>query len=203
MGKEGSPLNRSESKYFATAARMDDAFLELIARKDFAYITVKEICEKAGVNRSTFYLHYETVDDLLEESTQRILEQFKRSMPQDTVEFMEKLPSRPLEELYLITPEYLIPYLNYVKENRRVFRVSMEKASVLKLEDAYGELFRHVLSPILARFGVPAEERRYIMSFYINGLIAIVNDWLREDCSLPVEQVMSIMQTCVQRMGGS
>lgn len=196
-------MNRSESKYFATAARMDDAFLELIARKDFAYITVKEICEKAGVNRSTFYLHYETVDDLLEESTQRILEQFKRSMPQDTVEFMEKLPSRPLEELYLITPEYLIPYLNYVKENRRVFRVSMEKASVLKLEDAYGELFRHVLSPILARFGVPAEERRYIMSFYINGLIAIVNDWLREDCSLPVEQVVSIMQTCVQRMGGS
>lgn len=195
-------MNRSESKYFATAARMDDAFLELIARKDFAYITVKEICEKAGVNRSTFYLHYETVDDLLEESTQRILEQFKRSMPQDTVEFMEKLPSRPLEELYLITPEYLIPYLNYVKENRRVFRVSMEKASVLKLEDAYGELFRHVLSPILARFGVPAEERRYIMSFYINGLIAIVNDWLREDCALPVEQVVSIMQTCVQRMGG-
>lgn len=182
---------------------MDDAFLELIAQKDFAYITVKEICEKAGVNRSTFYLHYETVDDLLEESAQRILAQFERSMPQDTVEFMEKLPTRPLEELYLITPEYLIPYLNYVKENRRVFRVSMEKASVLKLEDAYGELFRHVLSPILARFGVPEEERRYIMSFYINGLIAIVNEWLREDCTLPVEQVVSIMQTCVRRIGGN
>ena len=54
-------MNKSESKYFATAARMDEAFLELIEKKDFAYITVKEICEKAGVNRSTFYLHYETV----------------------------------------------------------------------------------------------------------------------------------------------
>lgn len=52
-------MNKSESKYFATAARMDEAFLELIEKKDFAYITVKEICEKAGVNRSTFYLHYE------------------------------------------------------------------------------------------------------------------------------------------------
>ena len=51
-------MNRSESKYFATAARMDEAFLELLEEKDFAYITVKEICEKAGVNRSTFYLHY-------------------------------------------------------------------------------------------------------------------------------------------------
>ena len=39
-------MNRAESKYFATAARMDEAFLELLEKKDFAYITVKEICEK-------------------------------------------------------------------------------------------------------------------------------------------------------------
>ena len=54
-------MNRSESRYFATAARMDEAFLTLLAKKDFEYITVKEICEVAGVNRSTFYLHYETM----------------------------------------------------------------------------------------------------------------------------------------------
>lgn len=40
-------MNKSESKYFATAARMDEAFLELIEKKDFAYITVKEICRKS------------------------------------------------------------------------------------------------------------------------------------------------------------
>ena len=54
-------MNRSESKYFNTAVRMDEAFLSLLEKKDFAYITVKEICEAAGVNRSTFYLHYETL----------------------------------------------------------------------------------------------------------------------------------------------
>ena len=52
-------MNRSESRYFATAARMDEAFLTLLAKKDFEYITVKEICEVAEVNRSTFYLHNE------------------------------------------------------------------------------------------------------------------------------------------------
>ena len=61
-------MNKSESKYFNTAVRMDEAFLALLEKKDFAYITVKEVCEKAGVNRSTFYLHYETVSDLLSES---------------------------------------------------------------------------------------------------------------------------------------
>ena len=41
-------MNKSESRYFATAARMDEAFLTLLAKKDFEYITVKEICEVAG-----------------------------------------------------------------------------------------------------------------------------------------------------------
>ena len=41
-------LKKSESKYFATAARMDEAFLALLEKKDFAYITVKEICEEIG-----------------------------------------------------------------------------------------------------------------------------------------------------------
>ena len=102
-------MNKSESKYFATAVRMDEAFLELIEKKDFAYITVKEICEKAGVNRSTFYLHYETVGDLLAESAQHIIDEFITYMPHDTVEFLNRLQVRPLEELYLITPEYLAP----------------------------------------------------------------------------------------------
>ena len=55
---------------------MDEAFLTLLAKKDFEYITVKEICEVAGVNRSTFYLHYETMSDLLSESISRMNEQF-------------------------------------------------------------------------------------------------------------------------------
>ena len=61
-------IDVSKSRYLATAARMDEAFLELLGEKDFPYITVKEICSRASVNRSTFYLHYETIEDLLAES---------------------------------------------------------------------------------------------------------------------------------------
>ena len=39
----------------------------LLNIKDFEYITVKDICLKAKVNRSTFYLHYLNVNDLLED----------------------------------------------------------------------------------------------------------------------------------------
>ena len=67
-------MNRNESRYFQTAVKMDEALIALLEKKDFAYITIKEICETAGVNRSTFYLHYENTADLLSETTQYILD---------------------------------------------------------------------------------------------------------------------------------
>ena len=42
-------MNKNESKYFNTAIKMDEALISLLEKKDFAYITVKEICDKAGV----------------------------------------------------------------------------------------------------------------------------------------------------------
>ncbi len=178
---------------------MDEAFLELIEKKDFAYITVKEICEKAGVNRSTFYLHYETVDDLLEECSRHIIDRFVEFMPYDTVEFLKKLQERPLKELYLITPEYLTPYLTYIKEHRRIFRTTVEQASTLRMNDAYTDLNRHILTPILNRFRVPPEDQKYMMSFYINGIMAIISEWLKDDCREPIEHIISVIQTCIKQ----
>ena len=190
-------MTRSESKYFATAARMDEAFLALLEEKEFAYITVKEICKKAGVNRSTFYLHYETVNDLLTESARYIIEKLIANMPQDTTDFFEKLQTRPLEELHLITPEYLRPYLNFIKEHRRIFRTAVEHSSVLGMDNAYLALNRHVFTPILVRFHVPPSDQKYMMPFYINGLMAIVNEWLKEDCKDSVEHIISVMRICI------
>ena len=72
-------MNKNESKYFNTAVKMDEALISLLEKKDFEYITIKEICEKAGVNRSTFYLHYETIDDLLFETIGMINKRFQEA----------------------------------------------------------------------------------------------------------------------------
>lgn len=99
---------------------MDEAFLALLDKKNFAYITVKEICEAAGVNRPTFYLHYETMADLLSESVSHMNEQFLTHMKKDTDAFVTKMRDCPMDELYLITPEYLTPYLGYIEQHKRL-----------------------------------------------------------------------------------
>ncbi|MGN0997026.1 MAG: TetR/AcrR family transcriptional regulator [Candidatus Ventricola sp.] len=192
-------MKHANSKYFATASRMDEAFLELIEKKDFAYITVKDICEKAKVNRSTFYLHYETVNDLLAESAQYIIDQFMEAMPHNIEDFMRRLQTRPLDELFFITSEYLVPYLNYVKKYRRVFRTTLEHASVLGMNDAYLSLNSHVFTPILDRFHISPSEQKYMIPFYINGLMGIINEWLKDDCKDSIEHIISVMQICIAK----
>lgn len=84
-------MNKSESKYHNTALLMNQALVELLNKKDFEYITVKEICAKAGVNRSTFYLHYETINDLLEECLENINKRFLEHFDKNAEPFFEKI----------------------------------------------------------------------------------------------------------------
>ena len=69
-------MGKSESKYYNTALLMDEALLRLLEKKEFDFITITEVCKKAGVNRSTFYLHYENMDDLLVETIEMINKRF-------------------------------------------------------------------------------------------------------------------------------
>lgn len=182
-------MNQNESKYFNTAVKMDEAFLNILEKKDYAYITVKEICSKAGVNRSTFYLHYDTMEDLLTESISYMNSRFKSYMSGINNNFTSQPNSCPLSELYLITPEYLIPYLKYVKEEKRLFLTALKNTKTLRMDKSYEEMFNFVLMPILERYSVPEENRRYIVSFYIHGMMAIISQWICDDCKDSPEHI--------------
>ncbi len=67
-----------------------------------------------GVNRSTFYLHYETVNDLLNESIEFMKREFSKEMTQNADAIVPKPCTCPEEELYLVTLAYLKPYLAYI-----------------------------------------------------------------------------------------
>ena len=114
-------MNKNESKYFSTAEKMDSALMEILKTKSFEYITVSEICKKAGVNRSTFYLHYENTRDLLEETIRNMTDNFVSYFVPDGKISPINFEESQKENLVFISEEYLMPYLSYFKENRKIF----------------------------------------------------------------------------------
>lgn len=190
-------MNKNESKYFNTALRMDDALIALLGVKDLEYITVKDVCEKAGVNRSTFYLHYETIGDLLNETVERVQKRFIDSFPQDEENIMGNISEKKPDELVLLTPEYLLPYLRYIRENKKVYLATFRNPNTMRANIKYASFKRNIFEPILEKFGIPEIYRKYYIVYYIDGIMAIIHEWLDNDCHEPIEVISKIIEDCV------
>lgn len=194
-------MNKNQSKYFNTAVKMDKALISLLEKKDFEYITIKEICQTAGVNRSTFYLHYDNTSDLLQETTRYITDGFLNYFTVDEKSIMQKYNNLQLRELVFVEPKYLLPYLTYIKDNKKVFMTSIKQFGVMNFQSVYDKMFEHIFNPVLERFNFPKSDREYVIKFYLTGITAIVMEWLKNDCVDSIEKISSIIISCVLSNG--
>lgn len=190
-------MNKNESKYFNTAVKMDRALIELLEKKNFEYISIKEICAAAGVNRSTFYLHYENTADLLKETTQYITDSFLSYFSVDKQSIAYKFDNCDLKDLVFITPEYLSPYLSFIKDNQRIFKTSIRHLGSMNFDSIYDKMFKYIFNPILDRFDFPEKDRIYILKFYLVGITAVVMEWLENDCAEEIDDIIRIIIDCV------
>ena len=190
-------MNKAESKYFNTAVRFDKALLSLLEKKPFEYITISEICEDAGVNRSTFYLHYENTADLLKEATTYVLDNFASYFSVDMESIVSKYDNCDLQELNFINEKYLHPYLSFIKENQRLFAAVLSQPTTFDSKAIFQRLFDDVFNPILDRFHYPTDEQHYVMMFYLNGITAIITEWLKEDCRKNIADISEIIYYCI------
>ena len=190
-------MNKSESKYFNTAKKMDKALISLLEEKSFEYITVSEICKKANVNRSTFYLHYENTVDLLNETARFLLDGFMAYFNDERKSIAKKLEKSELDELNFISDEYLHPYLSYIKENRLIFSTVLLHGESFGFNKIFQRLYENIFNPILERFDYPIADRKYVMMFYLNGITAIVTQWLKDGCEKSIGDVSQIIYECI------
>ena len=150
------------------------------------------------MSRSTFYLHYEGIADLLAESSRllvgRLVARFDGTEAGSSL--IGRIRTCPEEELHLTVPAYLTPYLEFVRDNRRFFSTMVGHPEAFGLDDAFSGLEEHVLASILDRLRVPEEDRPYLMAFYLHGLIAIVARWIRGGCAEPMPYIAGLMQRC-------
>ncbi|TCP29204.1 TetR family transcriptional regulator [Scopulibacillus darangshiensis] len=71
---------RLDPRVKRTRQLLKDALISLIMENDYNLITVRDITERATLNRVTFYLHYSDKDDLMKQSTDELLEELTDSV---------------------------------------------------------------------------------------------------------------------------
>src|SRR5262249_46600813 len=95
-----------------------DALLDLTVQKGFANVTVRDITHKAGINRATFYRHFQDKFDLLDRYTQAVYRLLDTS---------EGRPGKGIEDYSEKSPLGLINLLEHIRANARFYRVMLGK----------------------------------------------------------------------------
>ena len=188
-------MNKNESKYFNTAAIMDEALLQILETKDYEYISVKEVCARAGVNRSTFYLHYESMDDLLNETIEMINNKFYSSF-QSHIKITNNILRKDKKELIFINETFLVPYLNFILENKKLFLLQCKKPYIFKADKKFEEWNNDLFIPIATSFGIEKNIQNYFIRYFIDGIMAIIICWLENDCKEDINTIIDVIYKC-------
>ena len=157
------------------------AFEQMMCEMDYRDITVKELCERALINKKTFYRYYETMDFLLAE--------FQENMMSDYLARVDGL--RIPEDLDAITREYFA----FAAERGEVF----ERITCAGPHDV---LQRQMTERVLARHGseAPADpERSLLMAFVTEATLAIYRRWVADGKRIAVDEVTDIAVRLVCR----
>lgn len=153
-------MNRKE-RYTNNALR--EAMVSLLMQKDIEKITVTQICERAGVNRATFYLRYNTIDEFYA----ALANEWAEEIVAETNERLKTLHGEDILSKSIILP------LETIKANRFILPVILKNKSPALFEKTYEMLSE----------GQPENnERRFRYRFFMEGVKGITLQWLEDDC---------------------
>ena len=148
-------------------------FLELLRQKPVSKITVREICEKAEINRSTFYKHYQDCYDLLDNLKEDALERFD--------ELLAGIEGRGVEST-------ILAILLALKSNVQAFHLIGGGGDFTHqvIQRCYRYMDLHLtVSPA----GWNESQKEMAYAFLNGGIGSVIECWMQGECKEPPEQV--------------
>jgi len=168
-----------------TDERIVRATFELSAKENrpLNRITVREICEVAQINRSTFYAHYMDVYDVVEKAERTMAEELTKSFTK------ELSKGKKLDTCF-------VSLFSFVKENKEFYKLYLSSSSRSgTIGIAWDMLHEWTESISYHQFGYKNEEEmKYHGEFFINGLSAMLRRWVELDCPESPQQMYEYLK---------
>lgn len=152
-------------------------------KRPIGKITVKEVCQRAEINRSTFYAHYRDVFDVAE-SVERHMAQLGKESLLNGWQIGNSMRAG-LECMFEFFKEYREFYLMYLAESRA-------PSVILMMVEEFQEQLESMVADEL---GYKLEgELEYHQAFLIAGMSALVFKWLKDGCKETTAQLYEILE---------
>ena len=159
-----------------------DAYLELIFEKKDQKITISELAQRANIARKTFYLHYESLEDIMRDAAHRKIDELLHILEK------KRFFSNPFETdvVFQSVNQLMEPDIEFYRflsrENPNTFFWTEVKRIIISTTvEVYQD-----------KVDFPAQELRLYAEYFVAGAVAVYVAWLRGELTLPLSDLARI-----------
>lgn len=177
-----------------TKRLLRQALAEMMNEKEFKDITVKEITDRADLNRGTFYFHYTDIYDLREKIEDELVEDFKEVI----------WSYSPTPDNYSAR-EMLERAMGYICEQRFLIRTLFHSSSAGEgLQSKFMTVIEERITHVQAQLNLhdTHKEAGYICRFCSSGIIGCMNMWLQEGEGMTDQTLVDCLDAMINRAIG-
>lgn len=172
-----------------TKKAIKDAFSSLISEKSLDNITVKELSEKADINRKTFYNYYDSVYSLVDEIENNIILSFKKTLYK--IDFKKGLEDTNI--IFSNLNDFIsqdIDFYGKLLGSQRNSSLVNKIVLVLKEE---------CKSSILQQIYIEPYQLDLLVTFCVSGMIETYRSWFNSDKEVPLEKVGNTLSVLLSK----
>ncbi|MDR2392733.1 MAG: TetR/AcrR family transcriptional regulator C-terminal domain-containing protein [Treponema sp.] len=161
-----------------------DSLIELMKDKPFIKITIKELCEKADINRTTFYAHYHDQDDLLQQIEEETLGYIE--------DMLNKYDNKRSKQEIL---EMVKEIFGFIASNSSSLQVLLSENGDIGFQKKLFRrfVFKEQVMKYFSEAPIKEENKEYWYIYAINGTIGLVQHWLKHNMPIPIAELASIV----------
>ena len=167
-------------RYQFTEEMIEKAVLNLLRRKNYDSFTVKDVCAEAGINRSSFYAHYQDINDLMIKIEGKLTKKLHAIWKPNNGFYDELF----FTSFFVFVLENKIFYRAFLKGNSPSFVAP----DMMKKQKA---IFKEL--SIKNGFNYSDSEIDYHLHYFGGGIKEVCQKWLLNDCNESPEQMAKVI----------
>lgn len=187
--------HRTDMRVVRSRTQMENALFSILEKEGIKGLKVKNLCEKAGINRGTFYLHYKDIFHLIEETSffQGLLEVFAPIQMQELMDSPDSQAAYPP-----ITKAF-----EYMQQHASFFRALFHPDAPAEIQERLRYLTGTRLYDHLKQQQPEMDHEsrlftEYAIAYLGNAQFGLINHWFRSDRAMPPEDIARMLTVYIR-----
>lgn len=167
---------------------LKESLMSLLKEKSIGSITIKEICELADINRSTFYAHFSSQYDLLNSIDEEFTE--------DMVKTLNQYNFSKEDEAYQMT----MKIFEYIAAKSEICKLLLSENTEVQFQKKGMQIAKeYILKNWLTDKQIDPETYEYLSVFFVSGSIYTIKRWLENDKNKTPSEMADLLHLYINR----